>query len=102
MLTKSTDSMRLTIDETNRRREKQVGIQRSNMELLRNKLKRPVTLSVFGNANRNRRAAERRYTCIRGTFFTPNIAADPVVQYMSKTQTGKKYGAYPQVNAGSS
>ncbi len=75
---KITNSMRLTIDETSRRREKQIAYNEANNLTPRAILKGKVT-SVFANKETD-------------AYIEPeanSVAADPVVQYMTKEQLGK-------------
>ncbi|MDR3705992.1 MAG: excinuclease ABC subunit UvrB [Paludibacteraceae bacterium] len=77
---KMTDSMRKTIDETNRRREKQMAYNTAH-NLTPQALNKAQNTSVFAqNVEPN-------------AYIEPdrdiNIAADPVVQYMSKPQLEK-------------
>lgn len=75
---KITDSMRKTIDETNRRREKQLkyneehGITPQAIQ----KAKGSVLANRYGNIEPNAYVESEQI----------NVAADPVVQYMSKNQ----------------
>lgn len=80
---KVTESMQLTIDETNRRREKQLSYNEKNH----------ITPQAI---NKARRAILTRSEAETGSVpyaveYTPvaNIAADPVVPYMSAAQLGK-------------
>ncbi len=79
---KITESMRLTIEETNRRREKQLAYNEAN-GITPTQIVKARNLSVFGN--------KESETTYKGYVEpdTPNLAADPVVQYMTKPQLEK-------------
>lgn len=100
-----TESMRLTIDETARRREKQlkynadhniipraVSSQKtsalSGIIALQDKVSAPASLyDARSSVVPKEKSAPKPY--IEPDYTNPSIAADPVVQYMSTTDIGK-------------
>ena len=82
-----TESMRKTIDETNRRREKQLAYNEAN-GITPKQIKRAFNNALLGAS------AEKEEVMIHApkAYIEPekiSIAADPVVQYMSKPQMEK-------------
>ena len=81
---KITDSMQLTIDETNRRREKQLAYNEANgiTPQAINKARRDIL-------TRGEKGDKTAVPYVQEYVHSANIAADPVVQYMSAPQLQK-------------
>jgi excinuclease ABC subunit B len=80
---KMTDSMKRTIDETDRRREKQLAYNQKYGIIPRQAIKNSISL-----------VAEKQQSTVATSMHAyiepePSIAADPVVQYMNRSQLEK-------------
>ena len=79
-----TKSMQLTIDETERRREKQIAYNTEN-GMVPTQINKSTDSALSGYKTRDARFNEHSYTEPENI----SIAADPVVQYMNKDQLKK-------------
>ncbi len=81
---KITDSMRKTIDETNRRREKQLAYNEAN-GIVPQQIKKALKMSVFASGDGQQTTVPKAYVEPTGI----NVAADPIIQYMNRSQLEK-------------
>ncbi len=80
---KITESMQLTIDDTNRRREKQIAYNQSNN--ITPKALNKAKKSILGNTQMTEGKKTKAYT----EPEMLSLVADPVIQYMSKPELEK-------------
>ena len=80
--------MKKTIDETTRRREKQLAYNEAN-GITPKQIQRARNIALLGNTTTEKEETKSR---ISKAYIEPkntSIAADPIVQYMSKPQMEK-------------
>ena len=85
---KVTDSMRQTIDETNRRREKQLAYNEAH-GITPQQIKKAYTNALSGLAAPAEPAAPKGPKAYTDAEAALHTAADPIVEYMSKEQLKK-------------
>ena len=85
---KITESMQLTIDETNRRREKQLAYNEAN-HITPQQIKKATNTALLGAAEQyvDKKNPTKPKAYVEKENIT--IAADPIVQYMTKPQLEK-------------
>lgn len=81
---KITESMRLTIEETNRRREKQIRYNEAH-GITPTQIRKDRKMTDLINANADAHAEKRAYI----EPEKPTLAADPIVEYMTREQLEK-------------
>ena len=83
-----TESMQLTIDETNRRREKQLAYNEAN-HITPQQIKKALNSALLGTAEQyvDRKNPTKPKAYVEKENIT--MAADPIVQYMTKQQLEK-------------
>lgn len=83
-----TESMQKTIDETNRRREKQLLYNEAN-GITPKQIKKAYGGSLLGNQANSKEISTKDVPKAYVETEHVNVAADPIVQYMSKNQMEK-------------